>query len=77
MTYFIASVLVLALFLWFPVSKLIWTVSVRRLTKKLARELSPSEITGQYKRARFITVFVALVFSFLFNAQLLGIPGNG
>ena len=77
MIYFIASVLLLALFLWFPVSKLIWTVSVRRLWKKLARELSPSEIAGQYKRARFIAVFVSLTFSFLFNAQLLGIPTNG
>ena len=77
MTYFVGSVLVLALFLWFPVSKLVWTVSVRRLTKKLARELSTSEIAGQYARARFIAVFVSLTFSFLFNAQLLGIPSSG
>lgn len=77
MIYFVVSVLVLAILLWFPASKLIWIVSVRRLQKKLRAELSQAQIDGQYARARFIAIFVSLIFSFLFNAQLLGIPANG
>ena len=70
--YFIFSVVVLATLLFFPVSKLIWVVSVRRMQRKLGRELSDSEMDGQKGRARFITVFVVLLFSWLFNIQILG-----
>jgi hypothetical protein len=77
MIYFVVSVLVLAILLWFPASKLIWIVSVRRLQKKLRAEIPQAQIDGQYARARFIAIFVSLLFSFLFNAQLLGIPSNG
>lgn len=77
MIYFVGSVLLLAILLWFPISKLVWIISVRRLQKKLRAELPQAEIDGQYARARFIAIFVSLIFSFLFNAQLLGIPVNG
>lgn len=70
--FFIASVLVLAALLFFPTSKLIWVISVRRLQRKLGRELTDKELTGQKGRARFITVFVVLIFSYLFNLQILG-----
>ena len=77
MTYFLFSTIVLAFLLFFPVSKLVWTLSVRRLQRKLQRELSPEEIQGQLSRARFIAIFFSLIFSFLFNNWLIGIPGNG
>jgi hypothetical protein len=70
-------VLVLAALLFLPVSKLIWVLSVRRLQRKTGRELSEEELQGQLKRARVIAVFVALIFSLLFNANLMGIPHNG
>ena len=44
----------LALLLFFPVSKLIWVLSVRRLQRRLARELSPEELNAQLKRARIL-----------------------
>lgn len=75
--YFTASVLILALLLFFPVSKLIWVLSIRRLERKTERKLSEGEIQGQLMRARVIAVLITLVFSFLFNARLIGIPGDG
>lgn len=77
MLYFLISILVLALLLFFPISKMIWVLSVRRLQRKQNRELSPAEIEGQHGRARFIAVFVALSFSFIFNLNLLGWPVHG
>ena len=77
MASFTLWVLVLAVLLFLPVSKLIWVLSVRRLQRKTGRELSEEELQGQLKRARVIAVFVALIFSFLFNANLIGIPHNG
>jgi hypothetical protein len=70
--YFFVSVLVLAALLFFPVSKLLWVLSVRRIQRREARELTRDELDGQLARARFITVFVVLIFSVLFNYSLLG-----
>ncbi len=74
--FFYFSVVLLALMLYFPVNKLIWVTSIRRLQRKLERELSSEEIEGQKSRARFITVLVVIVFSWFFNLQLLGVT-NG
>ena len=75
--WFLISVAVLAALLFIPVSKLIWVLSVRRLQRQSGRELSEVELEGQLRRARVIAAFVTLIFSFLFNANLLGLPGNG
>ena len=77
MLYFLLSVLVLAALLFFPISKLIWVFSVRRLQRKLNRELNQTEIAGQMSRARFISIFVSLLFSYLFNLNMIGIPTHG
>ncbi len=75
-TYFYLSVAALATLLFFPTSKLIWVMSVRRQQRKLARELSTEEANGQKRRARFIAIILVALFAWLFNLQLLGIP-NG
>jgi len=77
MTAFIFWVLLLAAALFWPVSKLIWTFSVRRQQRKLQMELGEEEVLAQKKRARFISVFVCLMFSVLYNLSRLGIPTNG
>ena len=77
MLYFLVSVSVLALLLFFPISKLIWTLSVRRLQRKLNRELNATELAGQMTRARFVSIFVSLLFSYLFNLNMIGLPTNG
>nr|VFJ52840.1 MAG: hypothetical protein BECKFW1821B_GA0114236_101320 [Candidatus Kentron sp. FW] len=70
--FFFGSVIILALLLFFPVSRLMWVLSVRRLERKLGRETTDQERRGQLSRARFLAVFVVLLFSFLFNYHLLG-----
>ena len=77
MLYFLLSVVVLAVLLFFPITKLIWVFSVRRLQRKLNRELNETEIAGQMTRARFLSIFVSLLFSYLFNLNLIGLPTNG
>lgn len=77
MVYFAVSVLVLAALLFLPVSRMIWVLSVRRLQRKLNVELGDEDLRGQLARARFLAVLVSLLFSFLFNLNLMGIPGNG
>ena len=77
MLYFLLSVVVLAVLLFFPISKLIWVMSVRRLQRKLNRELNETELAGQMTRARFVSIFVSLLFSYLFNLNLIGLPTNG
>lgn len=77
MWYFLVSVIVLALLLFFPISKLIWVLSVRRLQRKLNRELDATELAGQMTRARFVSIFVSLLFSYLFNLNMIGLPTNG
>ncbi len=74
MTWFVASVLLLTALLFFPMSKLIWVMSVRRLQRKLQQALSEEELAGQMNRARFIALFVSLLFSLLFNYRFVGFP---
>ena len=75
--YFYGSVVLLAVLLFLPVSRLIWVLSVRRLERRTKRKLSEEEIQGQLTRARMITVVIVAIFSFLFNARMLGVPTDG
>jgi len=77
MVFFLLSVLLLTLLLFFPVSKLIWVLSVRRMHRRLGRELNEGEVQGQLRRAQVIAVFLSLAFSYLFNLNLIGMPGHG
>ncbi|MDM8558571.1 hypothetical protein [Candidatus Parabeggiatoa sp. HSG14] len=74
MLYFIFSVSILAVLLFLPVSKLVWILSVRRLQRKLKREISEAEINGQLARARFIAMIIVILFSLFFNINFIGFP---
>lgn len=65
------AVIVLAVLLFFPVSKLVWVLSVRRLERRLERRLSEAERDGQRRRAQLIALLLVLPFSYLFNTQLM------
>ncbi len=65
----------LAAMLFFPVSKLVWTLSVKRQQRKRGRSLDERELGGQLTRARFITIFVVMAFALMFNANIFGFPG--
>ena len=73
LTYWMWVVALTALLLY-PVSKLIWVLSVRRLQRKLGRELTAEEQRGQKGRAYFIAVFACFLFSALYNLSTVGIP---
>ena len=65
--------LALSVVLFFPVSKLIWGFSIRRLAHKLGRPLEDNELEGQRRRANFISVIVVTIFAFLFNFNVFGV----
>lgn len=68
--------ILLAVMLFFPVSNLIWVISVRRLQRKLGTALDQEALHGQKIRARFISLFLVALFSWFFNLWL-GNAGNG
>ncbi len=68
--YFAVSVVILAILLFFPVSRLIWVLSVRRLERKTGAPLSEPERQGQLSRARFIAMLIVVLFSVLYNLHL-------
>ena len=77
MLVFIVWVLLLAGLLFWPLSKMVFVLSVRRLQRKLARDLNDTEVAGQMNRARTISVFLSVVFSFLYNLSTIGMPDGG
>ena len=74
--FFVLSWVILAAALFYPVYRLILVLSVRRLQRKLERELDELEMRGQANRARVLTTLVVFAFSFLFNLQTVGLSGN-
>ncbi len=75
LVWFLVWSALLAAMLFFPVSKLVWTLSVRRQERKLERKLDEAEIRGQLQRARVLSVFLVAVFALLFNGNIFGFPG--
>ena len=76
-TYYWLSVVVLAALLFLPVSQLVWVLSVRRLERKLGQPLSEEERAGQRNRARLIALILCVLFSALFNYQILDMTAYG
>ena len=76
-TTFLLWVLALAVLLVWPVSRLVWVLSVRRMQRKLARELEADEVRGQRRRAWIVAIVLSLLFSWVYNASRLGLPGGG
>lgn len=69
--YRLGSVLVLAALLFIPVSKLIWVLSVRRLERRSGQPLTADARQGQRRRARFLALFAAPIFSWLFHLNVV------
>ena len=68
--FYIVSVIVLVLLLYIPVNKMIYVLSVRRLSRKINSNLSETQLKGQLIRSRFITIIVLFIFSCLFNFKI-------
>ena len=60
--------LILAVALFFPVRQLIWVLYVRRKQKK-QNLVSEEEINTLKKRAAFTSIFLSLVFSYIYVNQ--------
>jgi hypothetical protein len=60
--------LILAVALFFPVRQLIWVLYVRRKQKK-QKLVSEEEINTLKKRAAFTSIFLSLVFSYIYVNQ--------
>ena len=76
-TYYWLSVAILAALLFLPTSKLVWVLSVRRLERRVGQPLSDRERAGQRNRARVIAIVVCVIFSALFNYQILDMGAYG
>ena len=61
--------LILAVALFFPVRQLIWVLYVRRKQKK-QKLVSKEEINILKKRATFTSIFLSLVFSYIYVNQV-------
>ncbi len=58
----------------YPAKQWIWVLSVRRLQRKLDRDLEAEELAGQSRRAWVVAAIICAIFSFFFNAAMLGMP---
>ena len=70
-SYYLISVIILALLLYYPVNKMIFVLSVRRLERRIGKQLNDDQKKGQLKRSRFISIILILCFSCLFNINIL------
>ena len=72
-SYYLISVIILALLLYYPVNKMIFVLSVRRLERRISKQLNEDQKNGQLKRSRFISIILILCFSCLFNINILSV----
>ena len=68
--FFLAGIVLLSIALYFPVNKLVWVLSVRRLERKYKKKLTVVETKLQLNRARFISIILVIIFSYFFNLKL-------
>ena len=61
----------LAAALWWPVGRLVWVLSVRRIERRRGQALSAEERDGQRRRAWVLAIPIGLAFAALFNLRLL------
>ena len=59
-SYYLISVIILALLLYYPVNKMIFVLSVRRLERRISKQLNEDQKNGQLKRSRFISIILIL-----------------
>ena len=72
-SFYVLNVIILSLLLYYPVNKLIFVLSVRRLERKIGKQLNNIQKSGQLRRSRFISILLIIIFSCLFNINILDI----
>ncbi len=71
MMYFTITTALLAALLFIPTSRLVFVLSVRRVERRTKTKLTPEEVAGQRRRARFVALLLVIPFAFLFNYNLM------
>lgn len=66
------TTVVLAIALYFPVSRFVWVKRVRRLEKGLGRESTEEERYAVKYKTRLIAALIAVSFAYLFNTMMFG-----
>ena len=62
-------IVLLSIILFFPVRKLIWVLYVRK-KQKIQSSVSEEEKSSLKKRATFTTIFLCIVFSYIYVKQV-------
>ena len=69
--WFWGTTAVLAVALFFPVSRMIWVWRVRRAEKKLERSITDEEREELRGKTRLIAAIIVICFAYFFNRTLL------
>lgn len=65
--WFWGSSLVLAVLLYYPASRLVFVMRIRRMEKKLKRTSTDEEREKERRKSKIITGAIVITFAFLFN----------
>lgn len=69
--WFWGSAIVLALALYYPVTRFVWVIRVRRFERKNDRQTTAEERQLVLRQSRFISIPIVLFFAFLFTRTLI------
>ena len=72
--WFWGSALVLALALYYPVTRFVWVMRVRKFERKNGGKSTEEDRQLQLRQARFISILIVLLFAFIYTRTLIG-PG--
>jgi len=69
--WFWGSAIFLALVLYYPVTRLVWVMRVRRFERKNGGKSTEEDRQRQLRQARFISILIVLLFAFIYTRTLI------
>lgn len=69
--WFWGSAVVLAVVLYYPVTKFVWVIRVRRFEKKNDGKSTEEDRQRHLRQARFISILIVLLFAFIYTRTLI------
>ena len=67
--YWVSS-LILAGLLYYPASRVVWVLRIRRLERRLKRTTTEEERLRERRKANMVAGFIVITFAFLFNRTI-------
>jgi len=68
------STAVLGLLLYYPVTRLVWVMRVRRFERKTGQKSTEEDRQRHLRQARFISILIVMLFAFLYTRTLISPP---